>query len=377
MLTNTTTKLKVLHVAPMPPPLGGMVSYVQGLLGSDVSKLVNVRVVRLEYLGKERFDGLLRVIINFLNAIILTSVFLWETLRWRPDIVHIQTNSGFGFYEKSWIAFLAKVMGRKTLMHVHGGNFRQFFNKSPRIMQRFIRWCGKFNDRIVTASPQMRDTWLYIGLPDHKVVQINNAVDIPIVENVYQHDSEIVILFLTRIVLAKGIIELIDAIRILRGSISNIYLRIVGAEELESHLVKEHINSLGTPDYILYVGPVTEAEKHTEYSKADIFAFPTHVEDQSYAVMEAMSYGLPCAASNVGGIPSLIQNGKNGLLFSPRDVQSLIGALNELIQNSELRTQLGVAARKTIENQFSWKRAATEIYDLYRQMMMNNANRCD
>ena len=71
---------------------------------------------------------------------------------------------------------------------------------------------------------------------------------------------------------------------------------------------------------------MSELQKHNEYLNADIFAFPTHVEDQSYAVMEAMSYGLACVASNVGGVPSLIQHGQNGLLIPPKDVGALTSA---------------------------------------------------
>lgn len=96
--------LRVLHVAPLPPPLGGMVTYIQGLLNSDVFKSVNYKVVRLNYFNKEKFTGVLRVLLNFLNAFILTAVFLFKTITFNPEIVHIQANSGFGFFEKSWIA---------------------------------------------------------------------------------------------------------------------------------------------------------------------------------------------------------------------------------------------------------------------------------
>ena len=174
-----------------------MVTYIQGLLNSSLTKQVDARVVRFDYLGKERFSGVTRGVINFLNAIILTVVFISQVLSWRPDIVHIQTNSGFGFYEKSWIALLAKLLGCKTLMHVHGGNFREFYTLSPRIIQRFILWCARINDRVVTASPQMRSTWQYIGLPDEKITLIGNAVNLPVLEDVRGASEIVTVLFLT------------------------------------------------------------------------------------------------------------------------------------------------------------------------------------
>jgi glycosyltransferase involved in cell wall biosynthesis len=342
-----------------------MVTYIQGLLNSDVFKELDGRVVRFDYLNKERFRGVFRIVVNLINTVFLTVVFICQTLSWRPDIVHIQTNSGFGYYEKSWLALLAKLMGRRTLLHVHGGNFRLFYQDSPPILQNLIRKCALISNRIVTASPQMRDNFLFIGIPEAKITQIGNAVNLPDIHKDYQPGTQVTILFLTRIVLAKGIIELIDAVTALFGSNEGIQLRIVGAEELETVRVKDYLEKIGKPGYIRYVGPVSEAQKHHEYLSADIFAFPTHVEDQSYAVMEAMSYGLPCIASNVGGVPSLIRDGQNGLLINPKDVPSLKAALENLVRDPELRRRLGMAARRTIADEFSWANRAAEMKRLY------------
>jgi len=168
------SRIRVLHVAPQPPPLGGMVTYIQGLLHSSLVKNVDMRVVRFDYLGKERFSGLIRIVVNFLNAFILTAVFFSQSVYWRPDIVHIQTNSGLGFFEKSWIALLAKLLGCRTILHVHGGNFLEFYKKSPPIIQLIIGWCAKINDYIIAASPQMCDTWLFIGLPKNWFAEEEN-----------------------------------------------------------------------------------------------------------------------------------------------------------------------------------------------------------
>lgn len=371
-MKQTKKKIKVLHVAPQPPPLGGMVTYIQGLLNSDVFKEFDGRVVRFDYFGKERFTGITRLSINSLNAFILSFNFVFQVLYWRPDIVHIQTNSGFGFYEKSWIAFLAKILGRRTLLHVHGGNFREFYKNSSRLMKKVIRKSAEINDGIITASPQMRDNFLYVGIPQEKISLIGNAVNLPNIFKKYQLKQEITILFLTRIVLAKGIIELIKAVNTLYESHKNIRLRIVGVEEVETCNVIEFLKSIDNPTYIKYIGPVSEEQKCIEFQNSDIFAFPTHIEDQSYAVMEAMSYGLPCVASNVGGVPSLIEDGKNGILVIPKNVESLYNALNKLLNYPSLQREYGLAARKTIESGFTWNIRAKEIKSLYEGITKEN-----
>jgi len=364
-------KIKVLHVAPMPPPLGGMVTYIQGLLNSNVFKEIDYKVVRLNYFNKEKHTGFIRIAVNSLNVMILTIIFLVKAVFWHPDIVHIQSNSGFGYFEKSWIAFLAKIMGRKTIFHLHGGNMREWYGQASSLYQLAIRKCALINDRIMTGSPQMRETWLMIGMPEKKLIYVGNAVNLPL-EISKSHDL-ITILFLTRVVLAKGIIELIDAFLLLQSTYNDIQMRIVGADTLDTPIVKEYLENVDPDRLIQYIGPVTEEQKNQEYLQADIFAFPTYVEDQSYAVMEAMSYGLACVASNVGGVPSLIKDGENGLLIKPHDVDSLKKGLERLIIDPKLREHLGKNARKTIEHGFSWEVRSQEIVNLYKGLL----GRCD
>lgn len=364
-----TKRIKVLHVAPLPPPLGGMVTYIQGLLNSAVFNTVDYQVVRLSYFDKEKYRGVIRFLVNCLNATILTINFVTNVVSWRPDIVHIQSNSGYGFFEKSWIALLAKLMGRTTIFHFHGGYMREWYAQSSRLMQRMIKKCASINDCIMTGSPQMRETWLYIGIPANKIVYIGNAVNLPR-ETIKESHGHISILYLTRVVLEKGIIELIDAFLVLQKTFGNLKLRIVGADSQDTPIVKRYLENNDPNRLIDYIGPVSDEQKHQEYLAADIFAFPTYVEDQSYAVMEAMSYGLPVVASNVGGVPSLIEDGKNGLLILPRDVDSLRTSMDVLIRDPEMRSNLGKNARKTIERGFTWNVRSQEIVALYKNLLV-------
>jgi len=361
-------KIRVLHVAPQPPPLGGMVTYIQGLLSSDVFKEVDYKIVRANFFNKESYTGILRFFMNIINAIVLTTVFLAKTIFWNPDIVHIQSNSGFGFFEKSWIAFIARLFRKKTVLHFHGGNFLNFYYESSNLIKNLIKKSALLNNRLLTGSPQMKENWLQIGIPENRVKYLGNAVDLPDLKGKEIHET-LNVLFLTRIVIAKGIIELIDAFLDLREIYTNTRLHIVGAESLESPQITEYLRNKDKNSYINYVGPVSEEQKHLEYLSADIFAFPTYVEDQSYAIMEAMSYGLSCVASNVGGVPSLIKNMENGVLVNPQDVNSLIQGLKILYDDDQLRKKISIAARKTIEDDFTWKKRSPEIIALYNDVM--------
>ena len=361
-------RVKVLHVAPLPPPLGGMVTYIQGLLSSDVFKEIDYKVVRSSYFNKENYSGLVRNFINIINAFVVSAVFLFRVITWRPNIVHIQSNSGFGYFEKAWIALLAKIFGCRTVFHFHGGNFPSFYGNSSKFVQFLIKKAALINNRIITGSPQMKDNWVEIGIPLNRIAYIGNAVNLPKIE-ANKNGKKIIILILTRITIATGMIELIDAFSLVHEKHPETTRRIVGAESQDSELIRQHIQNTDGNQAIAYVGPVSDGQKRQELLNATIFAFPTYFEDQSYAVMEAMSYGLPCVASNVGGVPSLINHGQNGILIKPRDVESLRDALEKLIKDEELRRKLGENARLTIKEGFTWEIRSAEIIRMYNEVL--------
>lgn len=78
-------------------------------------------------------------------------------------------------------------------------------------------------------------------------------------------------------------------------------------------------------------------------------------------VMEAMASGLPVIASNISGIPELVEDNRNGFLIPPRDVGALVAAIERLIQEPDLRRQFGMAGREKIEKEFSLQLNAAKL----------------
>ena len=362
-------KSRILHIGPVPPPVGGMCTYINGLMNSPLRAIFDMRLIKTDYVHKSFSLGWKRKVLNLINGVVLFFVTLWHIISWRPEIVHIQTNSGVGFYEKALLGLLARLLGRKFLLHVHGGEFRERFFQYPPIQKKIIRWLGNMSSKIVVASPQMQETWRIIGVDEGHVFQIDNAVELPEktiwgMPNTLQKEH-LTILFFTRIVLDKGILELLYAFKQLLFDFPTIRLRIVGLESHEVGIVKKTIQTLDLLDNVEFIGQVSEQEKKKEWFQGDIYAFPTHIEDQSYAILEAMSHGLPCVASNVGGIPSLIEHEENGFLVPSKNVKALTEELTRLILDPLLRKKIGLAGRKIVEDHFTWKRLADEMAEFY------------
>ncbi|HAI98190.1 TPA: hypothetical protein DCL30_01440 [Candidatus Peribacteria bacterium] len=98
----------------------------------------------------------------------------------------------------------------------------------------------------------------------------------------------------------------------------------------------------------------------------DIFVLPSYSEGLSNALMEAMANGCTCIATEVGGNRFLIQNGVTGFLYPPGDRAALASHIRRLIEDMAKRRTMGEAARKRIEEQFSWKVIGQKYLDLFQ-----------
>lgn len=372
-------KSKVLHVGPLPPPTGGMAIVVQQFLESEVSKAFEINNIRSDILGKSEFEGWRRAIMNVLNAIVLVMIFLWRLLQIRPALVHIHTSSFVGFYEKSLLALLARATGHKVIMHVHGGAFGNFYEHSPRLLKKLIRFCLRLNYRVIVLSPQMREVLLDIGLENERVEIIGDAVLMPdssILDrvNAMRRDfnstvGTVTVLFLNRIAGAKGVMELIEAAPRVCERFPYVRFQIVGPHTSVCRTIREKIGAYGLTGRIQMPGGVTGEAKERAFLNADIYVLPTHVEAMSIGLLEAMSYGLACIATSVGGIPSVVKDGENGLLVPAKDSQALAEAIERLVGDGGLRRRLGEVGRRTIQQRFNWETRAQEYVDLYNAVI--------
>lgn len=106
---------------------------------------------------------------------------------------------------------------------------------------------------------------------------------------------------------------------------------------------------------VKFLGSISNAYLPRVYHQADIFVLPSLVEGHPKALLEGMSCGVACLASNIPGVNEIIINGKNGLLVEPT-TEGILSGLKELVSDVELRRRLGTAARKTILEKFDKKK---------------------
>lgn len=136
---------------------------------------------------------------------------------------------------------------------------------------------------------------------------------------------------------------------------------IIGTGEEEEYL-QNKIKELDLTEHVFLLGAITEAAQYLK--AADIFILASRSEAMAYVIIEAAAASLPIVATRVGGIPEIIDHGKNGLLVPPLDNIALFKAILLLNQNSELRNQLGNEAFAR-SSQFTLERMLEKTIGVY------------
>ncbi|HEY2590517.1 MAG TPA: glycosyltransferase, partial [Steroidobacteraceae bacterium] len=99
-----------------------------------------------------------------------------------------------------------------------------------------------------------------------------------------------------------------------------------------------------------------------------VFVLASHAEGMPMALLDAMAWRLPVITTPVGGIPQIIEPGRNGLLIRPGDIAELAAALQRLLADAGLRARLGSAARATIEAGFSLGASLERLAEIYQRL---------
>lgn len=204
----------------------------------------------------------------------------------------------------------------------------------------------RFIDIFIALSNFAKDKLIEGGLPGSKIEVEGNFVAVDKHAPVYDKDSYA--LFLGRISPEKGIRTLLDAYKIL----DTLFLKIAGEGPLLER-VKEYIksNNIANVDAL---GFVSGSEKAALLGKAAVSIIPSEwYENFPMAVLESLAAGTPVIASRIGGLPELIEEGKNGLLFEPGNTGDLAAKIRYFYSNREIALNMSRYALESFEKRYS------------------------
>ena len=179
------------------------------------------------------------------------------------------------------------------------------------------------------------------------------------------------ILFVGRHIERKGIEFLIQAAKLLDPQ--KFEVRIVGKGNLTDSL-KELAQKISAQN-VIFTGPLSPDDLRKEYQESNCFVLPAIIDSKGdteglgVVLIEAMQYGLPVVASNVGGIPDVVVDGETGILVPEKDPKALASAFQKLESDPAYESELLKGAEKRIEECFNWEKIAKKQIATYESLI--------
>ncbi len=217
----------------------------------------------------------------------------------------------------------------------------------------------------------------YYKVPEEKIRVIHNGVNTSkfqpakdkrkIKEELGFNPNDLAIVSVGRLYARKGLFTLIESMPAIIKRFKNAKFIISGkGQSDEMHKLIVYAEKIGVKDNIIFTGYYPDKKLPKLYQAADVFAFSTFYEHHPFAVLEALSTGLPVVTTNVGGIPETIENGKNGFLVEPFNPKQFGDKILYLLDHPSEASEMGVLARKSILERFDWRivvKDAMKVYD--------------
>lgn len=354
-----THKPRILFIATFPPPIHGSSVVSEQIRNSKVindafdGDYVNLGTSRkMDEIGKGGLWLNLQKLFRFAGSFFKTFGLL---LCHRYDLCYCAiTCHGSGFLKDAPFVLLCKLFRRKVIIHQHNKGMAKDVDRP------FYRWLLPLvykNAKVILLS------WhLY---PDiEKVVKREDVMICPngikpTVNPDFQRASNKIphILFLSNLLIDKGVLVLLDALKILKDKGYSFVCDFVGSEtkDIDAARFAKEVDERGLNSLAIYRGRKYGEEKEAYFKQADVFAFPTFYGNETFGLvnLEAMDYKLPIVTTNIGGIPDIVTNGENGFVNDPEDVDSLAESLCKLLGDETLRQNMGEAGYQKFKAKFT------------------------
>ncbi len=221
------------------------------------------------------------------------------------------------------------------------------------VQARWERANAQRADVVVTPSRYAADTAArFYGLRDHPVV-VPEPIDLAgwrarLAAVAHRRAGPPTVLAVARMYPRKRLADLLDAARILAARIPELRIRIVG-QGPEYAMLRDLARRLALGERVTFLGDVTARELAVEYSSADLFCLPSVQETFGIVFAEAMAAGLAIVACRAAAVPEVVEDGRTGLLVSPRRPDELAAAIETLVHDENRRQEMGAEGMRRVE----------------------------
>jgi len=287
----------------------------------------------------------------------------------KPDVIHVHGTRAGALGRLAAIGLNIPVIYTEHL-----------WTKHYTINNVFIRWCHMvgywfldlFTNVNIAVSHAVKEFLIDNNISRTEKIKViyNGIADTNLKAKVFQSDKEFVIASVGTLNRIKGMQYLIRAMDRVHQEFPEAKLEIIGDGPFKNKLVKE-VEKYKLKKIVKFVGFTNEVEKYL--TKFDLYIQPSLSESFGLAIVQAMNIGLPVIATNTGGIPEVVTDGKSGVLVKPADSKELATAIIELLRNPKRGKIMGEMGRQDVRIKFNLEDMIDELESVYEEVVKNPA----
>lgn len=261
----------------------------------------------------------------------------------KTDYVLIDTFSTINFYYALIISQLCRLFSLKYLPILHGGNLPYRLDSSKFLSKKI------FSNSFINISPSIYLQEAF-KIRNFETVFIPNLIPIDSYKFKERNTLKPKLLWVRAFDKTYHPQLAIKVLALLKAQIKNVELCMVGPNKDGTLVeVKELAKQLNVFDNVKFTGVLSKEQWHLLSEDYDVFINTTNIDNMPVSVIEAMALGLPIISTNVGGLPYLIEDGKDGILVNPHNENEMVNAILDLLNNPTKASELSKNARKKAE----------------------------
>lgn len=356
--------IQICLVSPLPPPLGGIGRWTM-LVHQWAANNPRISIAQVDISPHWRaIDDISiwkRVIgggLQFVRDILHLARLL---IRHRYDAIHLTTSGQLAVVRDLGVLFVAGLFKVPVVYHIRFGRIPQIAGANSREWKLLAQ--AMLKAQTVVAIDSATYHTIREHLPATQVTLIPNCINLAELPTLCT-TSKLSIrtaLFIGWVIPTKGIAELIEVWARLRPQGWRLQIVGPGNTSYRQSLIEQF-----RPDGVEFLGELSHPEAIDLMASCDLFVLPSYTEGFPNAVLEAMALGKAVVATDVGAIPEMLAE-ECGILVKPKDLVNLNTALQALIADDDLRTELGSRARERAIANYSTDAVLSRLWSVWRQ----------
>jgi glycosyltransferase involved in cell wall biosynthesis len=361
---------KVLLIVKIPPPLTGF-KFMNQKVVDCIKENKNYKIKILPIKGNiSKFK-----ILKHLNNINLMIFYIFKLVYYlvfnKFQFVYFTISPVHRFKRDFIFVIILKFFRVKLIYHLHGKGIREYCNKTV-LLNKLYKFAYK-NVIVICLSEKL--TYDIETIHKGPIYILNNGIHSTgsIGSRNYKNSQIPQLIFLSNLIVSKGVYILIEALKILHQKQINFKCNFIGACSYDVRMdsFNDKIKEADLGEKVNYLGALFGYDKEKILINSDVFIYPTYEDAFPLVLLEAQSFSLPIVATNEGAIPEIIDDGINGFIVEKRNPHILAEKIEILINNERLRNQFGDEGRKKYINNYTLEIFETNLNKILKDIQSN------